>query len=143
MTDWISDHGRDLAMWHAEASDRAALADYVRRWKVCDATGEPLVAAAAVAMTVAVAPGVSKFAVVTAAHWDGGQGALSSADPAVDPDVLDGRLLFSRDTGQCGEPRAGTALRWATRDRLAVAGRRGDRVHRRAAGRGRGCRNGL
>jgi hypothetical protein len=125
-----TNHGRDLAMRHAEASDRAALADYVRRREVCDATGEPLDAAAAVAMTVTVAPGVSKFAVVTAAHWDGGEGALSSADP----DVLDGRLLLSRDSGQRGEPEPRTALRCATRDHLAPAGRCGSRVHRRAAG---------
>jgi hypothetical protein len=106
MTGSISDHGSDLAMRLAVASDRAALAEYARRRKVCDATREPLDAAAAVAMTVTVAPGVSKFAMVTAAYWDAGEGALSSADPEVDPDVLDGRSLFGRDAGQRGEPRA-------------------------------------
>jgi hypothetical protein len=138
MADWIRNHGRDLAMRHAQASDRAALADYVRRRKVCDATGERLAAAAAVAMTVTVAPGVSKFAVVTAAHWDGGQGALSSADPNVDPDVLDGRLLFSHDTRPRSDPDARVAPA-----HLAQAGRRSSRIRRRAAGQGRGCRNGL
>jgi hypothetical protein len=37
---------------------------------------------------------VSRLAVVTRAHWEGGTGALSSADPAADKDVLDGRRLF-------------------------------------------------
>lgn len=143
MADSIRNHGRDLAIQQAEASDRAALADYVRRRKVCDATGEPLVAAAAVAMTVAVALGVSKFAVVTAAHWDAGEGALSSADPDVDPDVLDGRLLFSRDGRQRGGLGARTAPAYATPDRLAFASSHCGHGHRRAAGQGRSCRNGL
>ena len=113
MTDSINERGSDLAMRLAVASDRAALAEYVRRRKVCDATGAPLDAAAAVAMTVTVAPGVSKFAIVSAAYWDAGEGALSSADPDVDPDVLDGRSLFGREAGQRGEPWAlsGAAMR--------------------------------
>ena len=113
MTDSINERGSDLAMRLAVASDRAALAEYVRRRKVCDATGAPLDAAAAVAMTVTVAPGVSKFAIVSAAYWDAGEGALSSADPEVDPDVLDGRSLFGPQAGQRGEPWAlgGAAMR--------------------------------
>jgi hypothetical protein len=75
-------------------ADQAALLAIVLRRGVCDATGEPLDARNAVAMTVTVAPGVSRLAVVTRAHWEGGTGALSSADPAADKDVLDGRRLF-------------------------------------------------
>src|SRR5438105_1124035 len=65
-------------------ADQAALLAVVMRRGVCDATGEPLDVRNAVAMTVAVAPGVSRLAVVTAAHWAGGTGALSAADPAAD-----------------------------------------------------------
>jgi hypothetical protein len=75
-------------------ADQAALLAFVVRRGLCDATGEPLDARNAVAMTVMVEPGVSRLAVVTAAHWDGGTGALSFADPAADKDVLDGRRLF-------------------------------------------------
>ncbi len=100
MTSSVSHRDSDLAAWRVRASDRAALAEIVRRRKVCDATGQPLDTAGTVAMTVTVAPGVSKLAVVTAAHWDAAQGALSSADPKVDPDVLDGRLLFTGDARQ-------------------------------------------
>jgi hypothetical protein len=75
-------------------ADQAALLAVVLRRGVCDATGEPLDVRNAVAMTVTVAPGVSRLAVVTRAHWEGGTGALSSADPAADKDVLDGRRLF-------------------------------------------------
>jgi hypothetical protein len=42
MTDSINERGSDLAMRLAVASDRAALAEYARRRKVCDATGAPL-----------------------------------------------------------------------------------------------------
>jgi hypothetical protein len=79
-----------------EAADQAALVDYAERRGTCDATGAPLNPAESVAMIVGVAPGVSTFAMVTAAHWDAGQGALSASDPRVDPDVLDGRRLFGR-----------------------------------------------
>jgi hypothetical protein len=75
-------------------ADQAALLAVVLRRGVCDATGEPLDVRNAVAMTVTVAPGVSRLVVVTRAHWEGGTGALSSADPAADKDVLDGRRLF-------------------------------------------------
>lgn len=75
-------------------ADRTALLAFVVRRGLCDATGDPLDVRNAVAMTVTVEPGVSRLAVVTAAHWDSGTGALSSADPAADKDVLDGRRLF-------------------------------------------------
>jgi hypothetical protein len=75
-------------------ADQAALLAIVLRRGVCDATGEPLDARNAIAMTVTVAPGVSRLAVVTRAHWEAGSGTLSSADPAADKDVLDGRRLF-------------------------------------------------
>jgi hypothetical protein len=75
--------------------DRMALAGIVRQHRTCEATGERLDVGNAVAMTVAVRPGVSRLAVVSAAHWDNGTGALSSADPGVHPDVLDGRQLFA------------------------------------------------
>src|SRR5260370_11300100 len=78
----------------ARHADQAALLAFVLRRGTCDATGEPLDVRNAVAMTVTVEPGVSRLAVVTSAHWDGGKGALSAADPAADKDVLDGRLLF-------------------------------------------------
>jgi hypothetical protein len=45
-------------------ADQAALLAIVLRRGVCDATGEPLDARNAVAMTVTVAPGVSRLAVV-------------------------------------------------------------------------------
>jgi hypothetical protein len=69
------------------------LTDLVVKQRVCEATGEPLDARNTVAMTVSVSRGVSRLALVSAAHWDSGQGELTSADPAVDPDVLDGRKL--------------------------------------------------
>jgi hypothetical protein len=69
------------------------LTDLVVKCRVCEVTGEPLDARNAVAMTVVVSPGVSRLAMVSAAHWDSGQGELTPADPKVDPDVLDGRKL--------------------------------------------------
>src|SRR3954447_23241788 len=54
----------------ARHADQAALLAIVLRRGVCDATGEPLDARNAVAMTVTVAPGVSRLAVVTRAHWE-------------------------------------------------------------------------
>ena len=82
------------ARGRAVHADQAALLAFVLRRGLCDATGDPLDVRNAVAMTVTVEPGVSRLAVVTAAHWDGRHGALSSADPAADKDVLDGRRLF-------------------------------------------------
>jgi hypothetical protein len=93
-----------------EAADWAALVDYAERRATCDATGESLDPAESVAMTVGTAPGVSTFAMVTAAHWDGGQGALSAADPRVDPDVLDGRRVFRLDQQSAGRRPSGVHL---------------------------------
>jgi hypothetical protein len=74
--------------------DRHALREIVRDRRTCEATGVLLEVEDAVAMIVSVSPGVSRLAVVSGAHWDNGDGPLSAADPAVDPDVLDGRTLF-------------------------------------------------
>jgi len=87
----------DLDRRETVAADRVALVDYAERRLICDATGEPLNPAESVAMTVEIAPGVSTFAMVTAAHWHAGEGELSASDPRVHPDILDGRLLFERD----------------------------------------------
>jgi len=89
--------GDDQHHREAAAADRAALVDYADRRIICDATGDPLNPAESVAMTVEVAPGVSTFAMVTAAHWHAAEGELSASDSRVDPDVLDGRQLFERD----------------------------------------------
>jgi hypothetical protein len=90
-------------------ADQAALLACVLRRGTCDATGEPLDPRNAIALTVTVTPGVSRLAVVTAAHWDRGTGELSSADPAADKDVLDGRRLFG------GGPPPGALTRAAAR----------------------------
>ena len=105
MPDAIGDRGGDAASWTALRADRMALAGIVRDHGTCEATGELLDAENAVAMTVTVSPGVSRLAVVSAAHWDSGTGALSAADPDVDPDVLDGRKLFARE--EAGTRRGG------------------------------------
>ena len=99
MSDSADRRGGDRERREAEAADRAALVDYAQQRLICDATGERLHPAGSVAMTVEVAPGVSAFAMVTAAHWDTGEGALSASDPRVDPDVLDGRRLFGSHLG--------------------------------------------
>jgi hypothetical protein len=95
MTDTTGDQGSDRARWMIVRQDRMALQQIVRDNGACEATGQWLSAADAVAMTVAVRPGVSRLAVVSGTHWDSGIGALSAADPDVDPDVLDGRKLFA------------------------------------------------
>jgi hypothetical protein len=97
MPDAIGGLGGDAARRTVLREDRMALAGIVREHGTCEATGERLDAENAVAMTVTVSPGVSRLAVVSAAHWDSGNGALSAADPDVDPDVLDGRKLFARE----------------------------------------------
>jgi hypothetical protein len=102
MSDSADRGGDDRERREAEATDRAALVDYAERRLICDATGERLQPAGSVAMTVEVAPGVSTFAMVTAAYWDGGEGELSASDPRVDPDVLDGRRLFGSHLGLAG-----------------------------------------
>jgi hypothetical protein len=104
MSDSLDPRRDDEDLQQAEAADRAALEDYAERRGTCDATGEPLNPAESVAMTVGVAPGISTFAMVTAAHWDAGQGEFSTSDPRVDPDVLDGRQLFRRDPQSTGRP---------------------------------------
>ena len=95
MPDAMGGRGGDAARRTRLRADRMALTGIVRDHGTCEATGERLDAENAVAMTVTVSPGVSRLAVVSAAHWDGGTGALSAADPDVDPDVLDGRKLFA------------------------------------------------
>jgi hypothetical protein len=102
MSDSADRQGDDQERREVEAADRAALVDYAKRRLICDATGERLHPAGSVAMTVQVAPGVSTFAMVTAAHWDSGEGELSASDPRVDPDVLDGRRLFGSHLGPAG-----------------------------------------
>lgn len=108
MSDSIDPRLDDDGELEVEAADRAALVDYAERHQTCDATGEVLDPAEAVAMTLEVAPGVSTFAMVTAAHWDAGQGEFSASDPRVDPDVLDGRRLFRRGL-QAPGPQPGRA----------------------------------
>jgi hypothetical protein len=120
MSDSIDSRADDQDRQEVEAADRAALVDYAERRQRCDATGEPLEPEESVAMIVKVAPGVSTFAMVTAAHWDAGQGVLSAADPRIDPDVLDGRRLFRRDSQPLGP-----------QQRRAAAGRLVPDVHRR------------
>jgi hypothetical protein len=102
MPDAISGLAGDAVRRTALREDRMALAGIVRDHGTCEATGERLDAANAVAMTVAVSPGLSRLAVVSAAHWDSGKGPLSAADPDVDPDVLDGRKLFAREQARTG-----------------------------------------
>jgi hypothetical protein len=95
MTGTVGDPGGDLARQReALRQDRYALGEIVRGRGTCEATGALLDVQDAVAMLVSVSPGVSKLAVVSGTHWDSGKGALSTADPNVDPDVLDGRNLF-------------------------------------------------
>jgi hypothetical protein len=96
MADATGGLGNDRARRIAMLQDQLALWEIVAQRVVCDATGKRLDAGDAVAMTVAVNPGVSRLAVVSGAHSDSGSGALSAADPDVDPDVLDGRKLFTR-----------------------------------------------
>lgn len=96
MASGVGDQDVDLARQRELLrQDRYALGQIVRDHRTCEATGAPLGAENAVAMLVAVSPGVSRVAVVSGAHWDSGTGALSAADPDVDPDVLDGRALFA------------------------------------------------
>jgi hypothetical protein len=91
-----SDQGGDLARQRdLLRRNREALGKIVRDRPTCEATGVLLDAENAVAMLVSVSPGVSRLAVVSSTHWDSGKGALSTADPNVDPDVLDGRTLFA------------------------------------------------
>jgi hypothetical protein len=97
MPDTVDGLGGGAARRMAVQQDRMALAQIVRDHRTCEATGERLDVASTVAMTVTVRPGVSRLAVVSAAHWDSGKGALSAADPDADPDVLDGRKLFTRE----------------------------------------------
>jgi hypothetical protein len=118
MTGTVGDQSGDLArQWKALRSDRYTLGEIVRDHRTCEATGAPLDVDDAVAMLVTVSPGVSRLAVVSGAHWDGGKGALSAADPLVDPDVLDGRTLFSRE-----------AANTRPASRLRTPGRRAQRV---------------
>ena len=93
MPDLSDGHGDEAARRMIIQQDWLDLTDLVVKQRVCEATGEPLDARNTVAMTVSVGRGVSRLALVSAAHWDSGQGKLTSADPAVDPDVLDGRKL--------------------------------------------------
>ena len=89
-----SDGQGDQAARHMIAQrDWLDLTDLVVERRVCEATGVPLYPRDTVAMTVAVRPGVSRLALVSTAHWDSGVGELSSRDPQVDRDVLDGRKL--------------------------------------------------
>jgi hypothetical protein len=97
--------GAGAARRIAAQQDRLALAQIVRNHGRCEATGERLDVTNAIAMTVAIEPGVSRLAVVSAAHWDSGNGPLSVADPNADPDVLDGRTLFPREDGDAGPAR--------------------------------------
>ncbi len=109
MPDAIDGLGGDAAMRMALQQDRMTLAEIVRDHVTCEVTEERLDVAITVAMTVTVKPGVSRLAVVSAAYWDIGKGALSAGDPFVDPDVLDGRRLFGRehaDAGRDGRERA-------------------------------------
>jgi hypothetical protein len=96
----------EAARKKALRDDRLTLTDLVRERRVCQATGEPLDPRSAVAMTVTVRPGASRLVVVSAAHWDGGTGAFSRADPNVDPDVLDGRKLITPIGARSWEPRS-------------------------------------
>ena len=111
MPDAMDGLGGDAARRAALRGDRIALTEIVRDHGTCEATGERLDAANAVAMTVMVSPGVSRLAVVSAAHWDSGKGALSAADPDVDPDVLDGRKLFAREDTSTQSGRRGRGPR--------------------------------
>ena len=85
--------GDDAARRMIIEQDWLDLTDLVVKRRVCEATGEPLDARSTVAMTLAVSQGLSRVALVSAAHWDSRQGELTLADPRVDPDVLDGREL--------------------------------------------------
>jgi hypothetical protein len=95
MPDTTGGSGKDAARKKILRYDRLTLTDIVRERRFCEATGEPLDPRYAVAMMVRVRPGDSRLAIVSATHWDSGTGALSSADPNVDPDVLDGRKLVA------------------------------------------------
>jgi hypothetical protein len=98
MTGTVGDRDGDLARQReALRQDRYALGEILRDRHTCEATGAPLNAEDAVAMLVSVGPGISRLAVVSGTHWDSGNGALSAADPDVDPDVLDGRTLFTNE----------------------------------------------
>ncbi len=107
MPDTTGGSGEDaFRMRKALRNDRMALTDIVRERRFCQATGEPLDPRHAVAMTVRVGPGLSRLAVVSAAHWDSGTGALTPADPDVDPDVLDGRKLVAPPQASAWSPRS-------------------------------------
>ena len=97
MPDESDDLASDRARRMVVRQDRMTLRQIVAERVVCEATGTPLNVDDAVAMTVLVRRGVSRLAVVSGAHWDNGNGALSVADPDIDPDVLDGRKLFARE----------------------------------------------
>ena len=97
MSDPVDGPGHDAVRQMIMRVDRVTLTTIVTRHRVCDATGEPLDPRCAVAMTVTIRPGVSRLAVVTAEHWDSGQGPLTPGDPNVHPDVLDGRTLVARE----------------------------------------------
>jgi hypothetical protein len=99
MPDATGERDGDLARQRQSLrQDRYALGQIVGDRRTCEATGAPLDVEDAVAMLVSVSPGVSRIAVVSGTHWDSGNGALSAADPRVDPDVLDGRTLFAANT---------------------------------------------
>ena len=96
MPDHAEAPGADARRRTTLRMDRMALTGMVRQRGTCEATGERLDVGNAVAMTVTISPGVSRLALVSGTHWDSRMGALSSADPNVHPDVLDGRQLFKQ-----------------------------------------------
>jgi len=134
MTSAVGDPGSDdlASQREAQRQDRYALGEIVRHRHTCEATGAQLDVEDAVAMLVRVSPGVSRLAVVSGTHWDSGKGALSATDPAVDPDVLDGRTLFGRLGRAPYQPVAVTKASSARSQPGATAAASGVRRQRRS-----------
>jgi hypothetical protein len=112
MPNAIDGEDADAVRRYIRQQDWTGLMQIVRERRTCEITGERLIAANAVAMMVTAGPGLPRLAVVSGAHWDGGNGALSSGDPNVDPDVLDGRKLSPRKDPGAGSFSRGCRQEW-------------------------------